>query len=104
MAWIFERKTYLIGILRPIHHEKTILLLGALAVSAVSQARTWTSANGENTFEADYLSSDANVKQLIMPYFPGGRMGVPSYVLVDQTGKEVARGKTAAFAKIKEME
>ena len=40
--------------------KKTILLLGALAVSAVSQARTWTSANGENTFEADYLSSDAN--------------------------------------------
>jgi len=31
-------------------------------------------------------------------------MGVPSYVLVDQTGKEVARGKAAAFAKIKEME
>ena len=40
--------------------KKTILLLGALAVSAVSQARTWTSANGENTFEADYLSNDAN--------------------------------------------
>ena len=40
--------------------KKTILLVGALAVSAVSQARTWTSANGENTFEADYLSNDAN--------------------------------------------
>jgi len=40
--------------------KKTILLLGALAVSAVSQARTWTSADGGKTFEADYVSSDAN--------------------------------------------
>lgn len=48
------------GVLVPSTMKKTILLLGALAVSAVSQARTWTSANGENTFEADYLSNDAN--------------------------------------------
>jgi aminoglycoside phosphotransferase len=65
-------------------------------------ATAW--AQKENMPWPTILSEDADVKQLIMPYFPGGRMGVPSYVLVDQTGKEVARGKTAAFAKIKEME
>ena len=40
--------------------KKTILLLGALALAAVSQARTWTSADGSKTFEADYVSSTAD--------------------------------------------
>ena len=65
-------------------------------------AAAW--AKKENMPWPTILSEDADVKQLIMPYFPDGRMGVPSYVLVDQTGKEVARGKASAFAKIKEME
>ena len=47
------------------------------------------------------LAEDTDVDTLIRPYFPDGRMGVPTYILVDQTGKEVARGKAAAMAKIK---
>ena len=50
------------------------------------------------------LSEDADVKELIMPYFPDGRISLPSYVLVDQAGKEVARGKAAAMKMIKDAE
>lgn len=37
-------------------------------------------------------------KTLVEPY---KIRGVPTYILVDQTGKEVARGKAAAFAMAK---
>lgn len=50
------------------------------------------------------LKEDTNAKQLVVPYFPDGRMGVPTYILVDQAGKEITRGKAAAFQKIKEFE
>lgn len=41
------------------------------------------------------LPSDVDQKVLVEPY---NIRAVPSYVLVDQTGKEIARGKTAALA------
>ena len=47
------------------------------------------------------MSDDQDVKTLITPYFPDGSMGVPTYILVDRTGKELARGKSAAFDQIK---
>ena len=64
-------------------------------------ATAW--AKKENMPWPTILKEDSDSKQLVAPYFSGS-MPVPSYVLVDQTGKEVARGKAAAFAKIKEME
>ena len=47
------------------------------------------------------MNDDQDAKTLVTPYFPDGRMGVPAYILVDRTGKEIARGKEAAFAQIK---
>jgi hypothetical protein len=41
------------------------------------------------------LPGDADEDELVTPY---NVRAVPSYVLVDQTGKEIARGKTAALA------
>ncbi len=64
-------------------------------------ATSW--AKKENMPWPTILKEDSDSKQLVMPYFPDGRMGVPSYVLVDQTGKEVARGKAAALAKMKDL-
>jgi len=48
------------------------------------------------------MRDDTDVKTLVAPYFPDGRMGVPTYILVDRNGKEIARGKAAALAKIKQ--
>ncbi|MGC6426417.1 MAG: TlpA family protein disulfide reductase [Akkermansiaceae bacterium] len=46
------------------------------------------------------MNEDIDSKVLRTPYFPG-RMGIPAYVMVDHTGKEVARGKQAVMEKIK---
>ena len=50
------------------------------------------------------MKKDTDSKILITPYFPEGKMGIPSYILVDRSGKEVARGRAAALAKIREMD
>ncbi len=47
------------------------------------------------------LKEDVDINTLVTPYFPDGRLGFPSYVLVDRNGKEVARGKAAALAAAK---
>lgn len=47
------------------------------------------------------MKDDTDGDALFMPYFPTGRMGIPAYVMVDHTGKEVARGKAEILAKIK---
>ena len=47
------------------------------------------------------MQEDIDDDTLITPFFPDGRLGVPTYILVDRTGKEIARGKAAAMAKIK---
>lgn len=46
------------------------------------------------------MNEDIDSKVLRTPYFPD-RMGIPAYVMVDHTGKEVARGKQAIMDKIK---
>ena len=48
------------------------------------------------------MKEDTDIDQLIMPYFPDGRIGLPAYILVDRAGKEVARGKAAALAAAKQ--
>ncbi len=50
------------------------------------------------------MKEDTNVEKLIMPYFPDGRIGLPTYLLIDREGKEVARGKAAALAAAKNDE
>lgn len=47
------------------------------------------------------LQKDTNQKALVAPY---NVRGVPTYILVDREGKEVARGKAAALAKAKKDE
>lgn len=44
------------------------------------------------------LQKDLDIPQLVTPYFPGGGIRMPSYILVDRTGKKVAEGKAAALA------
>jgi hypothetical protein len=39
--------------------------------------------------------------EFITPFFPDGRIGFPTYILVDHNGKEVVRGKAAALAAAK---
>jgi hypothetical protein len=46
------------------------------------------------------LQEDTDAETLLAPYFNGG-IGLPSYILVDREGKEVARGKAAALAAAK---
>lgn len=46
------------------------------------------------------MKDDTDGDALFRPYFPSGRMGIPAYVMVDHTGKEVARGKAAIMDKI----
>lgn len=46
------------------------------------------------------MNGDIDSNVLRTPYFPD-RMGIPAYVMVDHTGKEVARGKQAIMEKIK---
>ena len=41
------------------------------------------------------LQKDTNQNKLVAPY---NVRGVPTYILVDREGKEVARGKAAALA------
>lgn len=48
------------------------------------------------------LKEDTDGETFIFPYFPDGRFGVPSYILVDREGKEITRGRSAVFQKIKE--
>lgn len=47
------------------------------------------------------MKSDTDSDALFTPYFPSGRMGIPSYIMVDHTGKEIARGKAEVMNKIK---
>ena len=47
------------------------------------------------------LQKDPNQKNLVTPY---NVRGVPTYILVDREGKEVARGKAAALAAAKKDE
>ena len=47
------------------------------------------------------MRDDTDGDALFAPYFPSGRMGIPAYIMVDHTGKEVARGKAEIMAKIK---
>lgn len=49
------------------------------------------------------LTEDTDEDDLILPYFPDGRFGVPSYLLVDRTGKEITRGKSNVFNKLEEL-
>lgn len=46
------------------------------------------------------MRDDIDNKVLRTPFFPGS-MGVPAYVMVDHTGKEIARGKNAILAQLK---
>jgi hypothetical protein len=50
------------------------------------------------------LREDLDTGQFVSPFFPGGGIPMPSYILVDRKGKEVARGKAAALAAAKKDE
>jgi len=47
------------------------------------------------------LREDMDADQLVKPFFPDGRISMPSYILVDREGKEVVRGKAEALAAAK---
>ncbi len=50
---------------------------------------------------AHYATKGHQSKKLVTPY---NVRGVPTYILVDREGKEVARGKAAALAAAKKDE
>lgn len=45
---------------------------------------------------------DIKEKTFIEPYFLDGRMGVPTYILIDAQGKELARGLTTILSTLKD--
>jgi hypothetical protein len=47
------------------------------------------------------MQKDIDQDEFITPFFPDGRIGFPTYILVDHNGKEVVRGKAAALAAAK---
>jgi hypothetical protein len=44
------------------------------------------------------MKEDVDEEALVTPYFPDGQMGLPTYILIDQTGKEITRGFDQALA------